>query len=145
MAEAHLSVHKRYSYFKPKLTAGHMFNVSVLNDCVRDNIGDLTFYEAYNKTRRILNITVSASGTFEMPRLLNYLTAPNVVYVTSCLILDNLVCSVFLFLWKPNLRAASCAIPYFYRPQPLFSKDRNGKVIPWNPSGCQWIDGSVEK
>ena len=58
---------------------GALFDNQVLKAALRDNIGDMTFREAYNRTRRILNITVSTSGMFEMPRLLNYLTAPNVL------------------------------------------------------------------
>jgi len=58
---------------------GALFDAQVLKEALKDNIGDVTFQEAYNRTRRILNITVSTSATFEMPRLLNYLTAPNVL------------------------------------------------------------------
>jgi TAG lipase/steryl ester hydrolase/phospholipase A2/LPA acyltransferase len=59
---------------------GVLFDVDVFTAEMRKNLGgDITFLEAYNKTRRILNITVSSSTNFEMPRLLNYLTAPNVV------------------------------------------------------------------
>jgi predicted acylesterase/phospholipase RssA len=67
---------------------GALFDAQVLRAALKENIGDVTFQEAYNRTRRILNITVSTSANFEMPRLLNYLTAPNVliwsaVYVTQ--------------------------------------------------------------
>lgn len=58
---------------------GYLFDIEVLQGCCRSNIGDMTFQEAFNRTRRILNITVSSSTVFELPRLLNYLTAPNVV------------------------------------------------------------------
>ena len=58
---------------------GVLFDVQVFTDAMRQNIGDVTFLEAFNRTRRILNITVSSSTNFEMPRLLNYLTAPNVL------------------------------------------------------------------
>jgi TAG lipase/steryl ester hydrolase/phospholipase A2/LPA acyltransferase len=46
---------------------------------MRDLLGDMTFQEAYNRTRRILNIPVSTSSLYELPRLLNYITAPNVM------------------------------------------------------------------
>lgn len=58
-------------------------DIKVLQECVRANVGDLTFEEAYNRTKRILNISVSSSRTLEVPELLNYLTAPNVVRVFS--------------------------------------------------------------
>lgn len=54
-------------------------DISVLQAAVRSNLGDITFKEAYNKTKRILNISISSAGRFESARLLNYITAPNVV------------------------------------------------------------------
>jgi TAG lipase/lysophosphatidylethanolamine acyltransferase len=58
---------------------GYFLDVTVLEECVRDNVGDLTFEEAYNRTKRVLNITVATSGRSGVPNLLNYLTAPSVV------------------------------------------------------------------
>lgn len=58
---------------------GYFLDVSVLEDCVRANVGDLTFEEAYNYSKRILNITVATEGQGGVPTLLNYITAPNVV------------------------------------------------------------------
>lgn len=106
------------------LKHGVVFDVDVFIETMRMNIGDLTFQEAFNRTRRVLNIAVSSSTVFEMPRLLNYLTAPNVV------------------IWSAV--AASCAIPFVYRSAPLMAKDPTGKITRWNPSGHRWIDGSVE-
>lgn len=62
---------------------GYFLDVKVLEECVRANVGDLTFEEAYNKTKRVLNITVATSGKGGVPNLLNYLTAPNVVSIIS--------------------------------------------------------------
>jgi TAG lipase/lysophosphatidylethanolamine acyltransferase len=61
------------------LREGYFLDVTVLEDCVRANVGDLTFEEAYNRTKRVLNITVATTGQGAVPNLLNYLTAPNVV------------------------------------------------------------------
>lgn len=61
------------------LREGYFLDVSVLEECVRANVGDLTFEEAYNRTKRVLNITVATTGRGGVPNLLNYLTAPNVV------------------------------------------------------------------
>jgi TAG lipase/lysophosphatidylethanolamine acyltransferase len=58
---------------------GYFLDVTVLEECVRANVGDLTFEEAYNRTKRVLNITVATEGRGGVPNLLNYLTAPNVV------------------------------------------------------------------
>ncbi|KAI9203804.1 acyl transferase/acyl hydrolase/lysophospholipase [Polychytrium aggregatum] len=120
-AEDHGNIFKRLLRI---LKDGVVFDVQVFVQAMRDNVGDLTFLEAFNKTRRVLNITVSTSTVFEMPKLLNYLTAPNVI------------------IWSAV--TASCAIPYVYKSAPLMAKDRNGKIIQWNPSGHKWIDGSVE-
>ena len=58
---------------------GYFLDVTVLEECVRANVGDLTFEEAYNRSKRVLNITVATEGQGGVPTLLNYLTAPNVV------------------------------------------------------------------
>lgn len=58
---------------------GYFLDVKVLEDCVRANVGDLTFEEAYTRSKRVLNITVATAGQAGVPTLLNYLTAPNVV------------------------------------------------------------------
>jgi TAG lipase/lysophosphatidylethanolamine acyltransferase len=58
---------------------GHFLDVNVLEQLLRSNVGDLTFEEAYTKTKRVLNITVTTSASGGVPNLLNYLTAPNVV------------------------------------------------------------------
>lgn len=65
--------------FARLMTEGYFLDVDVLAECVRANVGDLTFEEAYAKTKRVLNITVATSGRGGIPNLLNYLTAPNVV------------------------------------------------------------------
>lgn len=59
--------------------SGVLFDTQNLVECIKGLTGLYTFQEAYNKTRRILNIPVSSSTVYEMPSLLNYVTAPNVV------------------------------------------------------------------
>ena len=44
------------------LREGYFLDVNVLEECVRANVGDLTFEEAYNRTKRVLNITVATTG-----------------------------------------------------------------------------------
>lgn len=65
---------------------GYFLDVTVLEDCVRANVGDLTFEEAYNHSKRVLNITVATEGQGGVPTLLNYITAPNVVCVLLLLL-----------------------------------------------------------
>lgn len=60
---------------------GYFLDVKVLEECVRANVGDLTFEEAYVRSKRVLNITVATAGQSGAPTLLNYLTAPNVVCI----------------------------------------------------------------
>lgn len=70
------TLRRRISRF---MREGYFLDIAVLEECVRDNVGDITFEEAYLKTKRVLNITVATSGKGAVPSLLNYLTAPNVV------------------------------------------------------------------
>eukprot|EP00126_Sphaerothecum_destruens_P009883 Sdes_comp20619_c0_seq1m15689 len=59
------------------LKHGTLCDIKIMEECCRSVAGDVTFQEAYNRTRRILNITVNSTGQYEVPRLLNYLTSPN--------------------------------------------------------------------
>lgn len=61
------------------LTHGAVFESKHLVRVMKGLLGDITFQEAYNRTRRILNICVSSASLYELPRLLNYVTAPNVI------------------------------------------------------------------
>jgi len=98
-------------------------DISVVREFVRDNIGDVTFQEAYDITGWILNITVTGHGNHDNYRLLNYLTAPNVLIWSA-------VC-------------ASCAVPYIYGPVDLYCKNEDGKIVPYIPGGRRFIDGSI--
>lgn len=107
------------------LTEGSWSDIKHLTRVMRGLTGDLTFQEAYNRTRRILNICVSTASMYELPRLLNYVTAPNVM------------------IWSAV--AASCSVPLVFNASPLLVKDPiTGEHSPWNPSPQRWIDGSVD-
>jgi len=60
---------------------GHFLDVRVLEECVRANVGDLTFEEAFNRTKRVLNITVAVGEDGGVPTLMNYITTPKVVSI----------------------------------------------------------------
>ncbi|KAL6705817.1 Lipase 5 [Coniothyrium glycines] len=108
------------------LQSGAFFDIGYLKRVMRGLMGDMTFQEAYNRTRRILNIPVSTSSLYELPRLLNYVTAPNVIIWSA-------VC-------------ASCSVPLVYQKASLLAKDPlTGGEVPWdsNPDAT-WIDGSVD-
>ena len=68
-----------YARLQRLMMNGQLFDVAILKEAMIANLGDMTFQEAFNRTRFILNITVSSSTLYDMPRLLNYLTAPDVV------------------------------------------------------------------
>ncbi|PFH57912.1 hypothetical protein XA68_14418 [Ophiocordyceps unilateralis] len=107
------------------LTEGSWADIRHLTRVMRGLTGDLTFQEAYNRTRRILNICVSSASVYESPRLLNYVTAPNVL------------------IWSAV--AASCSVPLFFSSSPLLVKDPiTAEHHPWNPTPQRFIDGSVD-
>ncbi|KNC47265.1 triacylglycerol lipase [Thecamonas trahens ATCC 50062] len=108
---------------KRLVTQGVLMDITKLEACLRDNIGDVTFVEAYRRTGRILNITVSSTQTKHRSRLLNYLSAPSVL------------------IWSAAL--ASCAIPYVYAPVEIVEVSPDGQTMPWEPSGELWMDGSI--
>jgi TAG lipase / steryl ester hydrolase / phospholipase A2 / LPA acyltransferase len=93
-----------------------------LKEHIDSNILDLTFLEAFKKTGRILNISVSATRKRQKPKVLNYITSPNVLIRNSVL--------------------ASCAIPGVFPPVSLKSKNSKGEIIPYMDTE-KWIDGSV--
>jgi predicted acylesterase/phospholipase RssA len=112
------------------LLKGTLQDHTVLQDRLRRILGDLTFAEAYQRSGRILNVMVSAADTREPPRLLNYLTAPNVL------------------IWSAV--ACSSAFPFLYVPQQLLARDSRGQVVPFIAQTAgemqrRWRDGSLEE
>lgn len=96
-------------------TEGYLLDISVLGEVCRDNIGDITFEEAFLRTNRVLNITIHSTSANSVPSLLNYLTTPNVLIWTAAL--------------------ASNALPGLYEPVELLCKDESGDIVPWAPYG----------
>ncbi|KAL9131076.1 MAG: hypothetical protein Q9217_000899 [Psora testacea] len=97
---------------------GYFLDASTLEECVRANVGDLTFEEAYARTKRVLNITVPTSGRGGVPNLLNYLTSPNVL------------------IWSAAL-ASNAPASMLYQPMGLLCKDETGAITPWSSSHAQ--------
>jgi TAG lipase/lysophosphatidylethanolamine acyltransferase len=109
---------------------GHLLDVDVLEEVLKANIGDLTFEEAYDRTKRILNITVNTSGGGGVPSLLNHMTAPNVVGLLEI----NTWFSTDIH--KQLIRCAALASnttasSALYRPVTVLCKDHHGDIIPW--------------
>ena len=88
------------------LKHGYLYDVNNLVRIMRNIVGDLTFLDAFNRSRRILNICVSNVGRYELPRLLNYVVSPDVVvwYVEVLL-------PVYSASSLPAIRV-SCQIPW---------------------------------
>eukprot|EP00970_Alexandrium_tamarense_P019507 scaffold14119_cov428-Alexandrium_tamarense.AAC.17 len=97
-----------------------------LEACLRANIGDFTFQEAFDRTGRILNITVSPQSRSDPPRLLNYLTSPHVL------------------IWSAAL--ASSSLPGVFEANRLMVKDADGTERYETTSGStmHFQDGSME-
>jgi len=112
-------------------------DIQHLQQVVIENMGMWTFQEAFDRTGRIINITVAPMNNYDPPRLLNYLTAPHVC------------------VWSAAV--ASCAIPGVFDPCHLIVKEPNGNYRPeheWTRSGPGedsksalgrgYSDGSIE-
>ncbi|KAI1174448.1 acyl transferase/acyl hydrolase/lysophospholipase [Nemania sp. FL0916] len=114
-----------FDHLRRLLTEGSWSDIKHLTRVMRDLLGDITFQEAYNRTRRICNICVSTASIYELPRLLNYVTAPNVM------------------IWSAVV--ASCSVPLVFGAGALLVKNPlTGEHSPWNPTPQMWIDGSVD-
>ncbi|POW05747.1 hypothetical protein PSTT_09536, partial [Puccinia striiformis] len=85
-------------------------------------MGSLTFLEAYERTGRILNVSVIPHDLHSPTTLLNYITAPN------CLIFSAIL--------------ASAAVPLVMNPVVLLEKKKDGTVRPWKFQG-KHKDGSL--
>eukprot|EP00538_Stauroneis_constricta_P004154 CAMPEP_0119550998 /NCGR_PEP_ID=MMETSP1352-20130426/4405_1 /TAXON_ID=265584 /ORGANISM="Stauroneis constricta, Strain CCMP1120" /LENGTH=873 /DNA_ID=CAMNT_0007597001 /DNA_START=138 /DNA_END=2759 /DNA_ORIENTATION=- len=71
-----------------------MSDTAHFRECVRVDVGDFTFQEAFDRTGRILNISVTPNNSSDPPRLLNYLTAPHVL-VWSAVVASSSLPGVF--------------------------------------------------
>jgi TAG lipase/steryl ester hydrolase/phospholipase A2/LPA acyltransferase len=87
-------------------------------------IPDMTFLEAYEKTGRSINITISPAETRQTSRLLNHIASPNVTIRSAVL--------------------ASSALPGVFPPVQLEGRNVHGKIVPYL-SSRRWIDGSFSQ
>lgn len=94
-----------------------------LEQFARRNIGEYTFEEAYERTGRHINVTVSPTSANQKSRLMNELTSP------------------YLLVWSAAL--ASCAVPVLFPPVTLTARDVDGSYSPYMPME-RWVDGSVK-
>jgi len=85
-------------------------------------MGSMTFLEAYERTGRILNVSVIPYDLHSPTTLLNFITAPNCVIFSAIL--------------------ASAAVPLVMNPVVLLEKKKDGTVRPWKFQG-KHKDGSL--
>ncbi len=100
-----------------------LMDIRQLETYLRKNVGEYTFEEAFKRTKRIINITVSPVAKNQHARLLNYLTTPH------------------LLVWSAVL--ASCSVPGLFPPVKLMTKDRLGHERPYMAS-IRWVDGALQ-
>ncbi|KAL9936950.1 hypothetical protein V8E36_004185 [Tilletia maclaganii] len=84
--------------------------------------GSTTFLEAYQRTGKILNVSVIPADRHSPVKLLNHLTSPH------CIIWSSLL--------------ASAAVPGLLNPVCLMQKTKDGEAIPYN-LGHRFKDGSL--
>ena len=95
---------------------------SQLQACLRSNIGEYTFEEAFEKTGRSINVSVSPVQANQKARLLCGYTSP------------------YLMVWSAVL--ASAAVPGIFPPVTLMKKDLHGSILPYT-TRLRFVDGSV--
>lgn len=96
-------------------------DMDVVKDGMARLIPDLTFEEAYRKTGRAINISISPAEPKQTSRLLNHIASPNVLIRSAVL--------------------ASTALPGVFSPVRLEARNAKGETQPYLPSR-RWIDGS---
>ncbi|WP_166259770.1 DUF3336 domain-containing protein [Marinobacter salicampi] len=99
-----------------------LMDQSQLQACLRANIGEYTFEEAFEKTGRSINVSVSPVQVNQKARLLCGYTSP------------------YLMVWSAVL--ASAAVPGIFAPVTLMKKDLHGSVLPYT-TRLRFVDGSV--
>tara|TARA_E500000305_G_scaffold57008_1_gene45494 strand:+ start:1058 stop:2599 length:1542 start_codon:yes stop_codon:yes gene_type:complete len=96
---------------------------SVKSD-MRRFIPDMTFIEAYEKTGRAINITISPAEPQQTSRLLNHVASPNVTLLSAVM--------------------ASSALPGIFPAVQLQARNDEGVIESYLPMR-RWIDGSLSQ
>lgn len=123
-----------FGYLRHLATKGALHTAEEYIERLKRLLGvETTFSEAFARSGRVLNVAVVAADTREPSRLLNYLTAPNVI------------------IWSAV--ACSSAFPMLFEPQNLLCKDSSGRIVQLHASDAtglsgkmrRWCDGSLEE
>lgn len=101
---------------------GGFADVRYLKKFLVENLGDLTFEEAYQRSGLNINIAVAPYDASQNASILNRFTAPD------------------LLVWSATL--ASCAVPILFPPVHLTAKRYDGQHTPFM-ANTYWVDGSM--
>jgi predicted acylesterase/phospholipase RssA len=104
-----------------------LVNPELFMECCQFYYGDFTFEEAFERTKKHVCITVSASRSQSKSAqrlLLNHISTPHVTLASAV--------------------AASCALPGLMPPAKLRTKNGKGELELFEVDGVEWIDGSVQ-
>lgn len=102
---------------------GGVADVKYLKKFLIENLGDVTFEEAFERSGLDINVTVAPYDVAqEDARIMNKYTSPD------------------LLVWSAVL--ASCAVPILFPPVRLTSKRYDGVHTPYL-ANTRWVDGSV--
>lgn len=103
-------------------STGSILDEKQLEACILANTSEETFLEAYQRTGRAINITISPTRAGQKPRILNYKTVPNALIAHGI--------------------KASCSIPFLFPTTTLAAKGNNNERVPYMASE-EWADGGV--
>lgn len=110
--------------FKFEIVKGELQGIDEVEKGIARVVPNLTFQEAYEKTGRAINISISGAEPQQNSRLLNAITSPNVLIRSAVM--------------------ASSAIPGLFPPVMLKARNDGGRAQAYLPSR-RWVDGSFSQ
>jgi predicted acylesterase/phospholipase RssA len=122
-----LNAQSIYRYFKnwgkwKGLGSSSLLDSTNIENALIELFDITTFEQAWCKTGREINITVSPADLHQDARMLNNKTSPNAIITQAV--------------------RASCAIPYLFEPIQLKALNAQGEVVPYVPNR-KFADGSI--
>jgi hypothetical protein len=120
---------RRFCYSKP--------NISVISSLVKEQLGNMTFQEAYEKTRRVLNVIIPFEGG-KRSVLMNFLTTPNVVCIPPLVVLNHSLYGLPLSqaILKEASQAFGAMWEFFAKMKPR--KSSLGIAMVFSPINLNW-------
>lgn len=112
------------SEFKFEVVKGELTGLDEVEKGIAKSIPNMTFQEAYEKTGRAINISISGAEQHQNSRLLNAITSPNVLIRSAVM--------------------ASVAIPGVFPSVMLKARNDKGRTQAYLPSR-RWVDGSFSQ